>query len=189
MPGNSTANARRSAGQMPGSLTANARQNLQQMPGQNDANTRSNARTIDSQMPEITTGHFTEADQATDWSELWRIERDDDERYRWRLRFSKSRTSKPGGEINSAIKKLIKKRPGKGRHAKSRADAQRLGNAAQYLQNSLRSGDTSWIGGQVNATGHFGGRAGANDSTAERKQVSDVSGVVAWDEMSDLPVM
>jgi hypothetical protein len=184
-PSNARTNARKNQSKYPRAIEANARKTAKQMPGKIQAN----ARETETQMPGISTGHFDQVDQASDWSDLWRIEKDGDSNYRWRLRFTKARKSRPGGRIDSGIRKLLKARPGKGRHAESRRDAERLRSAAEYLEISLRPGDPVRAFGQIDPTANARRDTGPDNPDTQRDQMPEVHGLVDWEGMPDLPVM
>src|SRR5215813_11205200 len=71
-------------------------------------------------------------EKPTIWADLWRMERDGN-RYRWRLRFASQRCSRSGGDLTPGILRLLRRTPGKGRHAESREKAELLRNRSTYL--------------------------------------------------------
>jgi len=143
---------------------------------------------IPGQMPGVETlsGH-EQFDQSTGWDELWRIEQDGESRYRWRLRFSAGRRSRPGGKITAAIRRRLKRRPGKGRHGDSRRDAERFRDRAEYLAEQLRKVSELRAKGKNLSAGDDGrSNARAGDSDAQHRQVPDVRELDSWTGVSDL---
>jgi hypothetical protein len=154
----------------------NARRNTRQIPGE-----------IPGQMPnvELMTGDGG-FDQSTGWEDLWRIEKDGNN-YRWRLRFTTDRRSRPGGKITPAIRRKLKRRPGKGRHLASRKVAERLRRRAELVAERIRASDLRGALGKDDAT-RVNGRKNArpHDSALEREQMPGLRELDNWPEMSDV---
>ncbi|UOF76931.1 hypothetical protein [Bacteriophage sp.] len=79
------------------------------------------------------------------WSELWRLERNGYDtngqaRFRWRLRFADTKPSRDCGLPEHVAGQIIEGGRGKGNHAQSRADSERLKYTAEYLEGELRRG-------------------------------------------------
>jgi hypothetical protein len=75
------------------------------------------------------------------WAELWRREKDGKGGYRYILRFlpaGDKKLTRPGGQITLEIAKLLARRPGSGRHAKSREESARYRSFAVHLAAGLR---------------------------------------------------
>jgi hypothetical protein len=164
--------------------------------GKKDAvpNARSNARRNTRQMPVEMPGVDTllndgQFDRATGWENLWRIEKDGNS-YRWRLRFTADRRSRPGGKITPAIRRKLKRRPGKGRHLASRTAADRLKRRAEFIAERLRAGDQRRAEGQGDAF-NVGGRSGSpcarvHDPVLECGQMLDVRELDNWPDVPDM---
>lgn len=74
----------------------------------------------------------TDFDLPSGWAELWRLERNG--KYgNWVIRFIEERITRPAGRLTEAHQKILAARPGRGRHAASRADAARLRSRAIAL--------------------------------------------------------
>lgn len=149
-PGKAADSVRVNSGQIPQTFKANA---TEQMPQKLPAN----ATNFGSQMPQTwqasnatnaTTGTLlnTEFAQPSGWGKLWRLERNGNY-CNWRLRFTDGketpkefqRITRPGGKITARIEAKFAKRKGKGRHAESRADADRFRGRALDLAKRIRS--------------------------------------------------
>jgi hypothetical protein len=170
----------------PGAFEPNTRGLLAEKPGKSPDE---DSGLLD-QMPETETlTDFENLDQSAGWDDLWRIEKDG-ANYKWRLRFGSTRPTRPGGRITPEIRKRLKARPGKGRHAGSRADAERLGRRAELAAIGLRPGAKSGPKGQVNPTNDEGrANARADHSDSERVQMPGMPELDQWNNMPDLPVM
>lgn len=68
--------------------------------------------------------------------EIWRIERNG-KYYFFRNRFNRS--TQPGGRVTREIEIECAKRKGKGRHKKSRVEAEQFRSAAEYLAKCIRT--------------------------------------------------
>jgi hypothetical protein len=166
----------------------NARTNARQMPGPTRRNSDGLNDQMPGQMPEVETlSADAEFDQASGWDDLWRIEKDGENRYRWRLRFTTDRRSRPGGRITPAIRRKIKRRPGKGRHGDSRRAAERFRRRAELIAERLRAGDQGRAFGKSDAAAG-GGRPNtrAHDSDLEREQMPAVRELDKWPEVPNL---
>lgn len=80
----------------------------------------------------------TEFARPAGWSKLWRVERNG-KYFKYVLRFVKGKVTRPGGRITAKAEKILKKRPGKGRHQASRVEASRLRSRAEHLADRIRS--------------------------------------------------
>ena len=128
---------------------------------------------------------FTEFDQSTGWDELWRIEKDGNW-YRWRLRFTEHRVSRTIGK-NADVKRLLRKRPGKGRHQESRQDADRLRRRAELAAIGLRANSERRVKSKDNTGIDQRRNSGLGDSDTQREQVSDVSELAQRDRVQGVP--
>lgn len=104
-----------------------------------------NARQIPESDDDDLSGFWNQIPETADFdqpdlerAELWRLEKDGNY-CRWRLRFTKERCSRPGGQITDAIAQILADRPGKGRHAEGREDSERLRREAEHYANRLRT--------------------------------------------------
>jgi hypothetical protein len=79
-------------------------------------------------------------DKPSIWGKLWRLERNGNY-YRWRLAFTPERCSRTGGKLTPEILRALQSRPGRGRHAESRENAELLGKRAAYLASLCRTED------------------------------------------------
>ena len=70
---------------------------------------------------------------------LWRIEQNGSGDYHWRLRFSRRRITKPVGE-NENVAAALAVRKGRGRHAESRAEAERFRSEVEHFENVIAAG-------------------------------------------------
>jgi hypothetical protein len=166
----------------------NARKKVGHLRGQIPGSERPDFDALNDQMPEVETLSGAEQfDQSTGWEDLWRIEKDGETRYRWRLRFTADRRGRPGGKITPTIRRKLRRRPGKGRHGDSRREAERLRDRAKYLAEQLRkvselrakgAGYTDPVDKRRNA------RAG--DPDAQREQMPDVRELDRWVDMPDM---
>lgn len=79
------------------------------------------------------------------WGKLWRLERDRDY-YRWRLAFTPERCSITGGRLTPEILRILQSRPGPGRYAESRENAELMRKRAAYLANLCKTACGNQIG-------------------------------------------
>jgi hypothetical protein len=171
-------------GEIPGKYPDKSPANTRQIPGSNGLNWAQ----IPDEMPEVETLSGAEQfDQSTGLEELWRIEKDGENRYRWRLRFAAGRPGRPGGKITPAIRRKLKKRPGKGRHAESREVAARFRDRAEYLAEQLRKVSELRVKGASRGK-HDDRRneTSADNSNGQREPVSEVQELDTWANVSDV---
>jgi len=176
-PGNKS-NARMEVRASKRDAAPNTRGNAQQAPRVFDALENQ----IPGQMPE-------QFDLATGWEDLWRIEKDGETRYRWRLRFTADRRGRPGGKITPEIRRKLKKRPGKGRHADSRQAAERLRRRAGLIAERLRASDRRRDVGKSNRTDGDDRRSPntrIDNPPLEREQMPGLRELDNWPEMPDV---
>ena len=139
------------------------------------------------QMPEDLSGFWDQIPDDLEFdtpdtarAELWRLEKDGNY-CRWRLRFTKARLSRPGGEITPAIRQMLNERPGKGRHAESRAAAERFRSEVEYLANSLSTSTRR----RTQSAKPKPRRASAH-RPARRRPMPDVPGMASERELPDV---
>lgn len=143
----------------PQTQPANAPKQMPQMPQDdklpetNDlALNAPNAPNSENQMPQSQTEpKAPNLAQPTGWGQLWRLERNGENYYRYALRFLDSaevpkelkKTRRQGGKITPQIESKLANRRGRGRHADTRLDATRLRSRAINLAERIRSSSTS----------------------------------------------
>jgi hypothetical protein len=142
----------------PQTQPANAPKQMPQMPQNgklpepnNLAANAPNAPNSENQMPQSQTeAKAPNLAQPTGWGQLWRIERNGENYYRYALRFLDSaevpkdlkKTRRQGGKITPQIEVKLANRRGRGRHADTRLDAARLRSRAINLAERIRSSAT-----------------------------------------------
>jgi hypothetical protein len=77
-------------------------------------------------------------DTSSIWGKLWRLERNG-AYYKWRLAFTPERCSRSGGKLTPEIVRALQSRPGHGRHAASRENAELLRKRASCLAGLCRA--------------------------------------------------
>jgi hypothetical protein len=166
----------------------NARKKVGHLASQMPGSKKPDFDALSDQMPEVETLSGAEQfDQSTGWEDLWRIEKDGETRYRWRLRFTADRRGRPGGKITPAIRRKLKRRPGKGRHGASRREADRLRDRAEYLAEQLRKVSELRAKGKNHSAGNDGrANARAGDPDAQREQMPDVRELDRWPDVPDM---
>jgi hypothetical protein len=166
----------------------NARKKAGHLRGQIPESKKPDLDALSDQMPEVETLSGAEQfDQSTGWEDLWRIEKDGETRYRWRIRFTADRRGRPGGKITPAIRRKLRRRPGKGRHGDSRREAERLRDRAEYLAEQLRKVSERRAKGQGYTDPVDKRRnARAGDPDAQREQMPDVRELDRWVDMPDM---
>jgi len=87
------------------------------------------------EVPETATKMASDVTRGT----LWRIEQNGSGDYHWRLRFSRRRITKPVGE-NENVAAALAVRKGRGRHAESRAEAERFRSEVEHFENVIAAG-------------------------------------------------
>lgn len=170
--------------------TSTYKPNARQIPGKYPASART-VEVVDwGQMPVVEAINDRESfDSSSGYEDLWRLEKDGPN-YRWRLRFVPGKVSRKGGRINANVRRLLSNRPGKGRHAKSRGDADRLRRRAEFAAIGIRSGSQRRLTGKDQPSSDTGRAiARPNDSDIGSEQMREVSELDQWENMPDLPVM
>lgn len=175
-------------GKYPEQYRPNARTNTRRRVDQIPGPKADEINDLSAQMPEVETVSGAEIfDQSGGLEELWRIEKDGPNRYRWRLKFTTARASRPGGKITSAVRRRLKRRPGKGRHRASRELANRLRDRAIHLAEQLRKvSELRTKSPGRGADDHRRAIARTDDSTAQREQLPELQNLDTWGQMPDL---
>jgi hypothetical protein len=119
--------------------------------------------------PAANTRQAISLDTAFDYeAQLWRLETYED-RYgrticKWVVRFARTRATRSAGEVTPELAAALSRRPGKGRTAEARAEAERSRLLAESLAKQLRRAKASR---RRNATGKGrGGRKAGHNSDA-----------------------
>jgi hypothetical protein len=130
--------------------------------------------------------------QPTGWGKLWRIEKNG-KYFFYRLRFTDSadtpkelrRVTRPGGRLTPEIEKFSKRRPGSGRHKKSRIEADRYRSRALTVAVCFRSGVGSGTVGEDLPDGARG-ESRVDDRTPRREGMPQLPSLDLDERMFEL---